>query len=71
MEGVVARSRDTLNYLFWCLGALHLLVAWNLPPPLLDLEEQLFNPFATRAPPRAPPSVQAETCRVHCHYALS
>ncbi|MPC39506.1 hypothetical protein E2C01_033043 [Portunus trituberculatus] len=39
MEGVVARSRDALNYCFWCLGAMHLLVACNLPAPLLDLEE--------------------------------
>ncbi|MPC46734.1 hypothetical protein E2C01_040460 [Portunus trituberculatus] len=43
MEGVVARSRYALNYSFWCLGAMHLLAACNLPAPLLDLEEQLFK----------------------------
>ncbi|MPD03354.1 hypothetical protein E2C01_098987 [Portunus trituberculatus] len=43
MEGVVARSRDALNYSFWCLGVMHLLTARNLPASLLDLEEQLFK----------------------------
>ena len=43
MEGVVARFRDALNYSYWCLGALHLLAARNLPTPLLDMEEQLFK----------------------------
>lgn len=43
MEDAVARSRDALNYTYWCLGALHLLAATNLPQPLLDLEEQLFK----------------------------
>ncbi|MPC81214.1 hypothetical protein E2C01_075821 [Portunus trituberculatus] len=43
MEGVVTRSRDALNYSFWCLGAMHLLAAHNLPAPLLDLEKQLFK----------------------------
>ena len=43
MEGVVDRSRDALNYSYWCLGALHLLAARNLPPHLLDMEEQLFK----------------------------
>lgn len=43
MEGTVARSRDALNYTYWCLGALHLLAARHLPQPLLDLEHQLFK----------------------------
>ncbi|MPC67287.1 hypothetical protein E2C01_061460 [Portunus trituberculatus] len=43
MEGVVARSRDTLNYSFWCSGDMHLLAARHLPALLLDLEEQLFK----------------------------
>ncbi|MPC48796.1 hypothetical protein E2C01_042579 [Portunus trituberculatus] len=43
MEGMVAKSRDALNYSFWCLGAMHLLAAHNLPAHLLDLEEQLFK----------------------------
>ncbi|MPC52488.1 hypothetical protein E2C01_046358 [Portunus trituberculatus] len=30
MEGVVTRSRDALNYSFWCLGAMHLLATRNL-----------------------------------------
>ncbi|MPC60997.1 hypothetical protein E2C01_055059 [Portunus trituberculatus] len=43
MEGVVTKFRDALNYSFWCLGTMHLLVGRNLPVHLLDLEEQLFK----------------------------
>ncbi|MPC21707.1 hypothetical protein E2C01_014701 [Portunus trituberculatus] len=43
MEGVVTRSRDALNYSFWCLGAMHLLAAHNLNTHLLDLKDQIFK----------------------------
>lgn len=43
MEGTVDRSRNALNYAYWCLGALHRLATRNLPAQCLEMEEQLFK----------------------------